>query len=86
MSHWDPGHPYRFRTWLRTHLPDALLWAAPKGKDCDTVGGEHWWYNIDGATSGCYHCDVVRPGRLWEHGSNGDIASGGDGDARDQSR
>jgi hypothetical protein len=42
------------------------LGVAPKGKDCAQVGGEHWWYNRDNATSGCYHCDVVRPGRLWK--------------------
>jgi hypothetical protein len=30
-----------------------------KAKDCELVGGEHEWYNIDGMTSGCYHCLVT---------------------------
>ena len=64
---WDPGHPYRFRTWLRGHLPWLLIdfGVANKGEDCEKAGGEHWWYNQDNENSGCYHCRVVRPGRLW---------------------
>lgn len=64
--HWDAGHPYRWRTWLRTSLPHALLWVAGKGKDCDRVGGWHRWYNVDGKVSACYHCQVEREGQLWK--------------------
>lgn len=64
---WDEHHPYRWRTWIRTQLPYFLieLGLAAKGEDCDAVGGDHRWYNIDNASSGCYHCGVVRSGRLW---------------------
>lgn len=64
---WDPGHPYRWRTWIRPHLPWLLinLGFAAKGRDCEAVGGTHWWYNRDNVSSGCYHCGVVRSGRLW---------------------
>jgi len=44
------------------------LGVAAKGRDCETVGAEHHWYNRDGKTSGCYHCEVIGPGRLWEQG------------------
>ena len=68
MSHWDPGHPYRWRTWTRTWLPYFLVnrGAAAKGENCEDVSGEHWWYNRDNESSGCYHCEVVRPGKLWK--------------------
>ena len=73
MAHWDPGHPYRWRTWIRSKLPWFLidLGVDPKARDCARVGGEHWLYNRDDATSGCYHCDIVRPGQLWKT-SDGD--------------
>ena len=66
--HWDPGHPYRWRTWLRSKLPWLLInmGVADKGTDCEQVGGAHWWYNQDNESSACYHCAVVRPGRLWD--------------------
>jgi hypothetical protein len=50
---------YGRRTRLRTHLPYALLWLAPKGrKDC----GDHEFYNADDVVEECYHCEVgVRP-------------------------
>ena len=65
---WDPGHPYRWRTWLRGRLPWTLinLGLAAKGADCERVGGAHHWYNADDRNSGCYHCTVVRPGQLWK--------------------
>jgi hypothetical protein len=68
MSHWDKHHPYRFRTWVRQYLPQAALNAgiAQKAANCETVGAAHWWYNKDDVSSGCYHCEVVRSGRLWE--------------------
>lgn len=67
-SDWDSGHPYAWRTWLRGNLPYFLvnLSVASKGEDCESVGGWHRWYNINGETSGCYHCEVVRPGQLWK--------------------
>jgi hypothetical protein len=66
-SYWHPGHPFRWRTWLRAHLPSFLvdLGVAAKRGDCETAGGAHAWYNHDDACSACYHCEVVRPGRLW---------------------
>ena len=65
---WEPGHPYRWRTWIRVHLPWFLinLGVAAKGRDCELVGAEHHWYNRDDASSGCYHCEVVRLGRQWK--------------------
>ena len=60
--------PYRLRTSIRRHLPWFLidLGIAKKGKDCEAKGGRHEWYNRDGKSSGCYHCEVVRQGNLWE--------------------
>jgi hypothetical protein len=60
--------PYRWRTALRRRLPWFLidLGVAPKGRDCEKAGGRHEWYNHDDVDSACYHCRVVRPGRLWE--------------------
>lgn len=66
---WERGHPYAWRTWLRGHFPYWMIriGAFPdKGQDCETVGGWHHWYNRDGVSSACYHCKVIRPGRLWE--------------------
>ena len=25
QKYWDPGHPYRWRTWIRVHLPWFLI-------------------------------------------------------------
>ena len=65
---WDAEHPHRWRTWLRGYLPWFVinLGLASKTSDCELVGGRHHWYNRDGITSGCYHCEVDKPGRLWE--------------------
>ena len=41
------------------------LGVGAKGQDCETVGADHGWYNRDGSTSGCFHCEVVRAGQLW---------------------
>jgi hypothetical protein len=62
------GHPYVWRTQLRKRLPWFLinLGIAKKGKDCEAVGGHHHWYNIDDKHSGCYHCEVIRAGQLWQ--------------------
>ena len=62
---WD--HPFAWRTWLRQKLPWFLinLGLVKKGSDCEAVGGTHRWYSIDGDNSGCYYCDVERPGQLW---------------------
>lgn len=46
---------YRWRTRLRSRLPYALLWLAPKGlKDC----GNHEWYREDDRLALCYHCEA----------------------------
>ena len=60
--------PYRWRTKIRRNLPWFLinLGIADKGRDCEAAGGHHQWYNQDGQYSACYHCKVVREGRLWE--------------------
>jgi len=62
----DWREPYRWRTNLRILLPGSLGWLAPKGADCEAVGAVHEWYNIDNESSGCYHCEEERDGRLWE--------------------
>ena len=59
-------HPYRWRLVWRFLLPRPFCWWIDKGEDCELVGGEHHWYNVDGESSGCYHCKIVRAGRLWE--------------------
>jgi len=46
-------------------LPWAFIHLVPKGKDCEISGGEHDWYNKDDVHSACYHCQVVRKGKLW---------------------
>ena len=53
---------------IRGLLPWILidLGVCDKGKDCESAGGSHSWYNHDDKTSACYHCKVTRPGRLWE--------------------
>jgi hypothetical protein len=42
------------------------LGIADKGKDCESVGARHHWYNAGEESSGCYHCKVIREGRLWQ--------------------
>ena len=61
--------PYRWRTVVRSILPWWLInrGVAEKGKNCEEAGGVHEWYNVDNSNSGCYHCQVVREGRLWGH-------------------
>jgi hypothetical protein len=68
VDYLDANHPYRWRTFIRVHLPWFLidLGLADKALDCEAAGADHWWYNIDGRSSGCYHCKVEREGRLWE--------------------
>jgi hypothetical protein len=73
-----PMQPYRLRTRIRGNLPWWLinLGVAPKGPNCEEAGGQHEWYNRDNASSGCYHCEVVRPGKLWS--SHTDQLAGAD--------
>jgi len=48
------GGRYRFRTWMRGHLPVALADLLSKGhRDC----GAHEWYRADEETWRCYHCE-----------------------------
>jgi hypothetical protein len=50
-----PRGRYRFRTWLRGHLPERVATRVPKGEqDC----GAHEWHRSDETTWRCYHCDV----------------------------
>lgn len=37
----------------------------PDLEDCEAIGQEHKWYNMDDVSSACYKCRVVRPGQLW---------------------
>ena len=60
------NQPYRWRTNLRIILPGQFGWILQKGKNCEEAGGEHDWYNIDNETSGCYHCEEHREGKLWQ--------------------
>ncbi len=64
---YDKGHPYAFRTWIRQYLPWFLinLGIARKKEDCEKVGAKHFWYCMDEKNSACYHCKVVKPGKLW---------------------
>ena len=52
---------YRWRTWLREHLPWRLARLFPAGsRDC----GDHEWFRADEETDWCYHCEVgERPHR-----------------------
>jgi hypothetical protein len=61
-DHWDAGHPYRYRVWIRGRLPWWLinLGVANKGRDCEAVGGWHRWYKSTDEIDGCYHCEVKR--------------------------
>lgn len=34
--------------------------------DCEAHGETHRWHNVDNKHSACYHCRVIRAGRLWE--------------------
>ncbi len=69
MSSQPSRSPFRWRTAVRRHLPWFLidLGIARKGRDCEKAGGTHAWYNLDAVSSGCYHCKVVRAGRIWEN-------------------
>lgn len=69
MRYWYSDHPYRWRTWIRAHLPWVLigLGVADKGEDCEVVGGSHRWYKKDDDHSACYHCKVVRRDQLLLH-------------------
>lgn len=59
--------PYRLRTYIRRHIPWALidLGFAGKGSDCEAAGGKHEWYKSADNLSACYHCKVVKAGQLW---------------------
>ena len=59
-------HPYRWRTNLRLWLPRPFCWLIDKGTNCESVAADHHWYNQDDHESACYHCEVVRAGRLWQ--------------------
>ena len=59
------NHPYSWRTNLRCVLPRPVSWWVAKGKDCEQAGANHIWYNQDNISSACYHCHVIRPGKLW---------------------
>ncbi len=58
--------PYRWRTNLRALLPRPLCWIVKKANNCEDMGADHDWYNVDNETSGCYHCREVRRGQLWK--------------------
>jgi hypothetical protein len=68
MATWDATNPHEWRRRWRRRPPWFLidLGIAAKGKDCEAVGAKHLWYNRDNENSGCYYCEIVRPGRLWE--------------------
>ena len=82
---WEKKHPFRWRTWIRTRPPWFLidLGIVRKGRDCEAVGGWHHWYNIDDKSSGCYHCEVIRPGRLWNDEDRATAEDSDDLDADD---
>lgn len=52
-------HPYELRKRLRSVLPWFLIdmGIAGKGKNCELVGANHSYYNIDGSSNGCYYCE-----------------------------
>ena len=45
--------------YLRFHYPSIP-------DDCETLGQVHRWHNLDDKRSACYHCKVIRDGKLWE--------------------
>jgi hypothetical protein len=54
---------YRWRTWIRGHVPWAMVDWFPQGlNDC----GQHRWHAYDEDTDRCCHCVVgVRPRQLF---------------------
>ncbi|GAA5480741.1 hypothetical protein Hhel01_04270 [Haloferula helveola] len=54
-------------------------WGRSKIASCDALGFEHVWYNLDGMSSGCYNCEAVREGRLWERAAETKRAEQGGG-------
>jgi hypothetical protein len=61
-NRWDAGHPYRYRIWVRRHLPWWLInvGVADKGPDREAVGVWHRWYKSTEEIDRCYHCEVTR--------------------------
>ncbi len=64
-SRFNWRHPYGWRTNLRVLLPFWMGALFPKGEDCESRGAQHYWYNQGAGKSGCYYCEVVRLGQLW---------------------
>ena len=64
------SHPYELRLRIREKLPWFLidLGFAAKGKNCETVGAKHRWYNKSNNLSACYYCKIIKEGKLWEKG------------------
>jgi len=79
-DHWDAGHPYRYRVWIRGRLPWWLinLGVANKERDCEAVGGWHRWYKSTDEIDGCYHCEVKRR-RIPRQGATQSLAPTVDG-------
>lgn len=67
------GGPFRFRTFLRSHLPWFIIKTGilDGGDDCEAKGGTHEWYNVDNVKSACYHCSIEKTGKLWEQSTEG---------------
>ncbi len=47
------------KQYLDLHYPD-------ESDDCEAIGEAHRWHNLDGRSSACYHCKVIREGQLWK--------------------
>lgn len=64
----DKNLPYAKRTRWRGSLPWFLInmGIAAKGKNCESVNAGHHWYNKDGKTSACYHCEIIKEGKHWQ--------------------
>jgi hypothetical protein len=38
-------------------------------ENCEAVGREHRYYNKGGGKSACYHCRIIKRGKLWKKAS-----------------
>lgn len=63
-ARWPKDEPAEPKS-SRTNRPAPLTRRLPDLEDCESVGKQHRWYNLDSVSSACYNCRTARPGQLW---------------------